>query len=122
MFGRTTQSVRLAIRGCGHLEQRRKYRSGHVSRELCQTVLLLTHYASQLLRECIEISQSLPDCEGQRHLARACYKLAGIFQNLEKDKESAEYIDRGRSLARDISERDSCSVEDFDSLVPWMLW
>ncbi|RJE22879.1 NB-ARC domain protein [Aspergillus sclerotialis] len=86
-----------------------------------------TALAIQLLNECIKISEGLPDCEGQRHLARAYHKLGSISQNLEKEKEALGYMERARSLAREISKRDGCSVgehtaPDFERLVPWMLW
>ena len=99
----------------------------YVSPNLMYLGSFFSNLYSQLLNECIKISEGLPDCEGQRHLARAYYKLGSISQNLEKENESSEYMDKARCLAREISDRDECKMcedtaSDFERLVPWMLW
>lgn len=80
---------------------------------------------SQHLGECIKISEALPQNEGQRHLARASYKLSKFFKTLGKEHESAELFDRAMALKDDIYKLDgapSYGNTDFERLVPWMLW
>lgn len=84
-------------------------------------------FASQLLEECIKISEGLPRIEGIGHLARANYQLSQVLGSLGKDKEGTAYYERAVSL-REGFEIDGGSVStnrdasDFEGLVPWMLW
>lgn len=88
---------------------------------------LLT-FNSQLLEECIRISEGLPQVEGIGHLARANYKLSQILGDLGKDKESTKCLERAVSLRKDFNGLDgdyllvNGAASDFEDLVPWMLW
>ncbi|KAJ5092021.1 hypothetical protein NUU61_006891 [Penicillium alfredii] len=88
---------------------------------------LLT-FTSQLLQECIKISEGLPRIEGIGHLARANYKLSQILKDLGKDRESAIFLERAVALGEELNQIDGSSslvkdaISDFENLVPWMLW
>ncbi|RHZ68953.1 hypothetical protein CDV55_102531 [Aspergillus turcosus] len=77
--------------------------------------------AIQLLVECAKISEALPESEGQRHLARALFKLSKVFESQGCIQMSAEYMEHAVSVKDSISKRDGCA-SDFAGLVPWMLW
>jgi hypothetical protein len=85
-------------------------------------------FASQLLEECIKISDELPQVEGMGHLARANYKLSQVLGDLGKEKESAKCFESAVALRKDIKGLDgdyilvNGAASDFDNLVPWMLW
>lgn len=87
----------------------------------------LTHL-SKLLNECIGISEGLPESEGQRHLARALFKLSKLYESRGNVKESAECLDRAVSIKAEIASRENSVLDsgdlaaDFERLVPWMLW
>lgn len=86
---------------------------------------LLKLLYSQLLEECVKISEGLPEIEGVRHLARASNKLSKVFEAVGKERESAEYLDRALTLKEEIYKLDGESphgITDFEILVPWMLW
>ncbi|KAL8736413.1 MAG: hypothetical protein Q9166_000205 [cf. Caloplaca sp. 2 TL-2023] len=80
--------------------------------------------AIDLLNECVTISQSLPEGEGQ--LARAWYKLHTLYAQEGKIKQSEEAEDKARASRKKIL-RGSELVEDdseesYDRLNLWMLW
>lgn len=81
---------------------------------------------SELLEECIEISEQLPQVEGQHHLARASFKLARVLEEIGKGRESMGYMERALGLNKNIQELNGGSQKDpddsFETLVPWMLW
>lgn len=85
-------------------------------------------FGSQLLEECINISEALPPVEGIGHSARANYKLSQILKDLGNDQESAKYIERAILLRNEMKGLDGESItvngvpSDFEGLVPWMLW
>ncbi|RHZ46901.1 uncharacterized protein CDV56_103201 [Aspergillus thermomutatus] len=82
--------------------------------------------AIQLLTECVKISEALLESEGQRHLARALFKLSKVFESQGCIPESAEYMERAVTVKDNIYKRDGCetstSASNFGDLVPWMLW
>lgn len=84
---------------------------------------------SQLLSECVTISEILPECEGRRHLAQAKYKLSSLFDAVQKEKESNECRQQAldlkekiRSVEPDLVKEGETEQETFERLTPWMLW
>lgn len=77
-----------------------------------------------LLNECIGISGSLPDGDGQ--CARASYKASQLYHEQGKGKESEEYLKKAKVMRRrislgDVLEEDE-SIELYNKLNLWMLW
>lgn len=87
--------------------------------------------SSQLLSECVAISEILPESEGQRHLAQAKYKLSILFNISQKEKESIECRQQALDLKAKLHTADAVlpieegvttEQEIFERLTPWMLW
>lgn len=88
-------------------------------------VYLLTLFPRNLLNECVIISQSLPEGEGQ--LARAWYKLHTLYAQEAKIAQSEEFTTKARRLRKkllDGVERPEAedSEESYNQLNLWMLW
>lgn len=91
-------------------------------------LLTTARISSQLLSECVTISEILPESEGQRHLAKAKYKLSILYDVSCKRTESIESRQHafdlkanlqspGTAITEEMSEQES-----FERLTPWMLW
>ena len=79
---------------------------------------------SDLINECIAISESLPEGLGQ--LARAMYKLALLHAEQGRAKISQETKEKARELKAKIrgneASNDDDSEEAYNRLNLWMLW
>ena len=77
-----------------------------------------------LLNECIAISGSLPEGDGQ--FARANYKLSQLYHEQGKLKEGEEYLEKARAMRRNMSNgtalEDDESIDSYNKLNLWMLW
>lgn len=77
-----------------------------------------------LLHECITISGSLSEGDGQ--YARANYKLSQLYHEQGKEKESDEFLEKARVVRRKICKapalEDNESITTYDKLNLWMLW
>lgn len=84
----------------------------------------LTKTDRDFLNECIAISRSLPEGDGQ--FARANYRLSPLYRELGKVRECEEYMEKARAMRRRISKgtvlEDDESIVTYDKLNLWMLW
>ena len=85
-------------------------------------ILLITR--SDLINECIAISESLPEGLGQ--LARATFKLALLHAEQGRAEISQETREKARGLKARIAGKDASHDEDSEEadnrLNLWMLW
>ncbi len=78
---------------------------------------------SELLKELVAISETLPDGEGQ--LARAYYKLSVIYSQNHRQDESTHCKKQAIDLRAKVcqGEKDVAYEEEtYKKLCPWMLW
>ena len=79
---------------------------------------------SDLLNECVAISESLPEGEGQS--ARAMFKLSTIYAQEGKIKQGEEFGAKAQALKKKILCGDNLdedeSEEIYNRLNLWMLW